>query len=122
VSCPTIPLDDAICTTEAALEGTFNGHPAMLEFLVCEDGSLALTHVMQIQNEETGVWVEVFVDAHSGDLLSITDFVTKAQVRGSRGNMLVMSVLQYIVLPIQKEIPTQGFELLVDPQDSLGAS
>ncbi|KAJ7028244.1 Fungalysin metallopeptidase-domain-containing protein [Mycena alexandri] len=106
-STPTIPLDDAIRTAEAALEGTFNGHPATLEFLAREDGSLALTRVMQIQNEETGVWVEAFVDAHSGELLSITDFVTKAQ---------------YIVLPIQKEILTQGFELLIDPQDPLGAS
>ncbi|KAJ7448096.1 hypothetical protein FB451DRAFT_1054019 [Mycena latifolia] len=70
-STPTIPLEDAISTAEAALEGTFNGHAATLEFLAREDGSLVLTRVMQIQNEETGVWVEAFVDAHSGELLSI---------------------------------------------------
>ncbi|KAJ7452329.1 Fungalysin metallopeptidase-domain-containing protein [Mycena latifolia] len=105
-SIPTIPLEDAISAAEAALEGTFNGHAATLEFLAREDGSLVLTRVMQIQNEETGVWVEAFVDAHSGELLSITDFVTKAQ---------------YLVLPIQEEILTQGFETLVDPQDPLGA-
>jgi hypothetical protein len=38
------------------------------------------------------------------------------------GNMLMMSALQYLVLPIQEEILTQGFETLVDPQDPLGAS
>ncbi|KAJ7925318.1 Fungalysin metallopeptidase-domain-containing protein [Mycena leptocephala] len=73
--------------SSAALEGTFNGHAATLEFLAREDGSLVLTRVMQIRNEETGVWVEAFA--------------------------------QYLVLPIQEEILTQGFETLVDPQDPL---
>ncbi|KAJ7859986.1 Fungalysin metallopeptidase-domain-containing protein, partial [Mycena olivaceomarginata] len=52
-----------------------------------------LTHVMQIQNAETNVWLEPFVDAHTGDVLSLTDFVAKTS---------------YLVLPIQKEILTQG--------------
>ncbi|KAJ6620189.1 Fungalysin metallopeptidase-domain-containing protein [Mycena sp. CBHHK59/15] len=99
---PTISLEDAISVAEDALGGTFNEHPPTLEFLVTEDGSASLTHVMQIQNEATGAWFEAFVDAHSGELLSVTDFVTKAS---------------YLVLPIQKEILTQGFQTLVDPQD-----
>ncbi|KAJ7720679.1 hypothetical protein B0H14DRAFT_3625527 [Mycena olivaceomarginata] len=39
-----------------------------------------LTHVMQIQNAETNAWLEAFVDAHTGDVLSLTDFVTKTSL------------------------------------------
>ncbi|KAI0260276.1 Fungalysin metallopeptidase-domain-containing protein [Gloeopeniophorella convolvens] len=99
---PTVSLDDAIKTAEEALGGTFNGHPATLEFLAQADGSAALTHVVQIQNESTGAWFEAFVDAHANKLLSVTDFVAKASYR---------------VLPINEEILTQGFQVLTDPQD-----
>ncbi|KAJ7592604.1 Fungalysin metallopeptidase-domain-containing protein [Mycena floridula] len=102
-STPTVSLEDAIASAEKTLDGTFNEHPATLEFLAKEDGSAVLTHVVQIQNAATGAWVEAFVDAHSGEVVSVTDFVTKAS---------------YLVLPIQKEILTQGFETLTDPQDT----
>ncbi|KAI0266683.1 Fungalysin metallopeptidase-domain-containing protein [Gloeopeniophorella convolvens] len=99
---PTVSLDDAITTAERALGGSFNGHPATLEFLAQPDGSAALTHVVQIQNETTGAWFEAFVDAHTNELLSVTDFVARASYR---------------VLSINKEYPTQGFQVLTDPQD-----
>ncbi|EEB90791.1 hypothetical protein MPER_10957, partial [Moniliophthora perniciosa FA553] len=85
-STPSVTLESAIATAEQALSGKFNEHPA-------HPG---------IQNEETGTWFEAFVDAHLGELVSITDFVAKASYR---------------VLPFQKEILTQGFETLTDPQD-----
>ena len=75
---PTVSLDDAIAKAESALSGKFNEHPATLEFVVQKDGSLALTHVMQIENDATGAWFEAFVDAHSGELVQLTDFVAKA--------------------------------------------
>ncbi|KAI9453867.1 metalloprotease [Lactarius psammicola] len=100
---PTVSLSDAIATAEKALDGTHNGHPATLEFLIRPDGSAALTHVIQIQNESAGTWVEAFVDAHSNEVLSVTDFVTKASYR---------------VVPINEEVPTQGFQTLTNPQDS----
>ncbi|KAF5346158.1 hypothetical protein D9758_009961 [Tetrapyrgos nigripes] len=102
-STPTVSLEDATATAEKALSGTFNQHPATLEFLVKDDGSAVLTHVMQIQNEEAGTWFEAFVDAHSNELVSVTDFVSKAS---------------YLVLPITKETLTQGFETLTDPQNT----
>ena len=77
---PTVSLSDAIATAEKALDGTHNGHPATLEFLIQPDGSAALTHVIQIQNESAGTWVEAFVDAHSNKVLSVTDFVAKSSV------------------------------------------
>ncbi|KAH8981294.1 Fungalysin metallopeptidase-domain-containing protein [Lactarius hatsudake] len=104
---PTVSLSDAITTAEKALDGTHNGHPATLEFLIQPDGSAVLTHVIQIQNEGTGTWVEAFVDAHSNKVVSVTDFVAKAS---------------YLVLPFNEEALTQGFQTLTDPQDLTASS
>ncbi|EIN12650.1 metalloprotease [Punctularia strigosozonata HHB-11173 SS5] len=98
---PTLDLQTAIKKAEAALSGTYNGHPTTVEYLAKDDGSVALTHVIQIQNDQ-GAWYEAFVDAHSGDLLSVTDFVTK---------------LTYKVLPITKQDLTEGVETLEDPEN-----
>ncbi|KAJ8517459.1 hypothetical protein ONZ45_g5342 [Pleurotus djamor] len=105
-STPSISLKDAIVKAEAAIDGTHNDHPPTLEFLAMQDGSAVLTHVIQIQNEEAGTWVEAFIDAHTGELRSITDFVNKASYR---------------VLPITSEILTQGFSTLTDPQDTVAS-
>lgn len=77
---PSISLEDAISIAESKLSGKFNEHPATLEFVAKKDGSLALTRVMQIENDTTGAWFEAFVDAHSGELVQLTDFVAKASV------------------------------------------
>ncbi|KAH9477322.1 Extracellular metalloproteinase mep [Psilocybe cubensis] len=105
-STPTISLSDAITIAENALNGKFNEHPATLEFFAKPDNTAVLTHVIQIENDATGAWFEAFVDAHSGDLVSVTDFVTKAA---------------YLVVPMQEEILTQGFQTLTDPQDLLAS-
>lgn len=73
---------DAIAKAEELIDGQHNDHPTTLEFLALPDGSAALTHVVQIQNDSTGAWVEAFIDAHSGELRSVTDFVAKASVSG----------------------------------------
>ncbi|KAF8162125.1 Fungalysin metallopeptidase-domain-containing protein, partial [Pholiota molesta] len=99
---PSISVQSAISMAEKALDGTFNNHPPTLEFFAKPDNTAVLTHVVQIQNDATGAWFEAFVDAHSGELVSVTDFVTRAS---------------YLVLPMQDEILTQGFQTLVDPED-----
>ena len=73
-------LEDAISKAETALNGKFNEWPATLEFVAKQDGTLSLTHVVQIQNDDAGIWFEAFVDAHSSELVHVTDFVTKATV------------------------------------------
>ncbi|KAF8056609.1 Fungalysin metallopeptidase-domain-containing protein [Lyophyllum atratum] len=102
-STPTVSADEAITKAEEALDGKYNQHPTTLEYLAKDDGSVVLTHVIQIQNEAAGTWYQAFVDAHSGELASITDFVTQAS---------------YLVLPITSEVPTQGFQTITDPQDT----
>ncbi|KAK0431442.1 Fungalysin metallopeptidase-domain-containing protein [Armillaria borealis] len=101
-STPSVALEDAIASAESTLSGTFNQFPPTLEYLVKDDNTVALTHVIQIENEETGAWFEVFVDAHAGDVVSVTDFVSKASYR---------------VLPFNRELPSEGFATVTDPQD-----
>src|ERR1700712_2352744 len=87
-STPSISVDTAISKAEDALAGKYNSHPASIQYLVKSDGSAALTHVIQIRNEDAGTWYDAFVDAHSGDLLHVTDFVAKASV----GSMKLYSI------------------------------
>ncbi|KAI0317382.1 hypothetical protein OF83DRAFT_1083622 [Amylostereum chailletii] len=102
-STPSVSQEDAIATAEKTLDGTFNEHPPTLEYLVKEDNTAALVHVIQIQNAATNTWYEAFVDAHDNKVISVTDFVVKATYR---------------VLPIREEILTQGFQNLVDPENA----
>ena len=80
---PAVSSADAIATAEQQLNATFdkeNFPEPTLEYITQEDGTLALVHVFQVRNEAEGTWVEAFVDAHSGDVVQLTDFVNKASV------------------------------------------
>ncbi|KDQ25228.1 hypothetical protein PLEOSDRAFT_1045914 [Pleurotus ostreatus PC15] len=98
---PAVSLDKAISIAENALDGKRNEHPAALEYYAKPDGSVVLTHVLQVQNEAADTWYEAFVDAHSGEVVSVTDFVADAS---------------YHVLPINKMVIPEGLETIVDPQ------
>ena len=65
---------------EGPLNGRYNGHPARLVYLARPDGSLSLAHGVQIGNVEANTLYEAFVDAHTGTLLSVTDFTSNAVV------------------------------------------
>ncbi|KAF8068649.1 hypothetical protein FPV67DRAFT_1414884, partial [Lyophyllum atratum] len=66
---PTLAIDTLIPKVEEALDGKVNGQPPSVEFLVTENGSVALTHVVQIQNEKAGTWLQAYVCAHTGQIL-----------------------------------------------------
>ncbi|TFK34236.1 Fungalysin metallopeptidase-domain-containing protein [Crucibulum laeve] len=99
---PTVEVSSFLSKIEASLGGKYNNHPTTLEYLARPDGTAALVHVVQIQNEEFNTWFEAYVDAHTGELLSVTDFTSNASYR---------------VLPITKKIITEGLETLTNPQD-----
>lgn len=80
-SVPSVPLDQAITAAELALDGQFNGHPPSLKYVVQADHSAVLAHVIQIQNDDVGSWYDAFVDAHSGTLVSVVNYVSHATVR-----------------------------------------
>ena len=108
---PTVAATDAIATAEKQLNATFdqeNFPEPTLEYLVQQDGSLALTHVVQVRNEAEGTWVEAFVDAHSGDIVSITDFVAKASVSTSLSTCVCQHRLILMLLTVPRPSYSQG--------------
>lgn len=76
-------VEDAIKKAEQALKGKYDPSfpKPSVEYLVKKDGTAALAHVFQVRNDQEGTWYEAFVDAQSGDLLSVTDFRAHATVR-----------------------------------------
>ncbi|KAF7348902.1 Extracellular metalloproteinase [Mycena venus] len=103
---PTVSFEDAVATAEDALDGTYNGHPAEIKYFAKDSGSAVLVYAFQVQNEAAGTWYLAYVDAHANTLVSVTDFVAKAS---------------YLVLPITKEVLTQGFQTLTDPADTVAS-
>ncbi|KAJ7133812.1 Fungalysin metallopeptidase-domain-containing protein [Mycena filopes] len=101
---PSVSFADAKSTAESALGGSYLSEiPSTVEYFAKDDGSVVLVHVLQVRNEAAGTWYNAFVDAHDNTLVSLTDYVAQAS---------------YLVLPMSKETLTQGFETLVDPQDT----
>lgn len=110
-STPSISLEAAIQAAEEALDGQYNNHPASIQYFVKEDGSVALTHVMQIRNEAVGTWYDAFIDAHSGVLLHVTDFVAHATVAYHRHDLQSRGLIRDVVpgSPYSEAIPHAGF-------------
>jgi len=79
-STPKLTTEEAIAKAEATLKGKYNDFPVALEYFAKPDGTAVLAHVVQIQNDATDAWVEAFIDAHTGELVSIVDFVAHASV------------------------------------------
>ncbi|KJA20476.1 hypothetical protein HYPSUDRAFT_203789 [Hypholoma sublateritium FD-334 SS-4] len=95
---PRIEIPHAISTAELRLNGTHTGHPTKTQYLATSSGHLALVHAVQIENDDLGTHYEAFVDAHSGQLLSLTDFYTVLPTPGGAA-------------------PPDGFQVLTDPAD-----
>ncbi|KAG2003700.1 extracellular elastinolytic metalloproteinase [Coprinopsis cinerea AmutBmut pab1-1] len=99
---PTVSWRSVLPQIEESLDATYNNANATLEYFVKPGGDVALTHIIQLQNKESGAFYEALIDAHSGDLISVNDFVAHAS---------------YTVVPITKETILDGLETLTDPQD-----
>lgn len=101
-STPSVTWRSVLPQIENSLAAKYNDHNATLEYFVKPDGSVALTHVIQLQNKKTDAWYEAYIDAHTGDLVSVTDFLAHAS---------------YTVLPATKQTFDEGIETLTDPED-----
>jgi hypothetical protein len=101
-STPTLSFDSIVASLETQLNGKLDPHPPALEYLIRPDNTAALTHVAQFQNTELDTWFEAFACAHSGKILSVTDFVAHAS---------------YTAVPIQKQGLPDGLETIEDPAD-----
>ncbi|KIJ54535.1 hypothetical protein M422DRAFT_240602 [Sphaerobolus stellatus SS14] len=104
-STPSISVASAISIAEEKLLATHNDHPASLEFFAKDDGSVVLTHVVQVLNNDH--WFEAFVDAHSGEIVNVIDFVADAS---------------YSVIPISQQSRLNGgFQTLSNPADTVSS-
>ncbi|KAJ7089038.1 Fungalysin metallopeptidase-domain-containing protein [Mycena crocata] len=104
---PTVDVQTAFSKAEDVLGGSAAGLPdAELKWFAKEDGTAALVHSFQVQNADDGTWYEALVDAHSGETVSIVDYVAHAT---------------YLALPIKKQFITDGVETLVNPEDLLAS-
>ncbi|PBK84477.1 hypothetical protein ARMGADRAFT_943578 [Armillaria gallica] len=98
---PSVALDSIISKVEDAFTATYSGINS-LEYFALADGSVALAHVVQVLNAEANAGYEAFVDAHSGDIIAVTDFSAKAT---------------YTVVPITRASVAEGEQTLVNPED-----
>lgn len=97
-----VTSNEAISLAESHLGGKWNSWPVKTEYFIKDDSSAVLTHVVQVQNEDH--WYESFIDAQTGELVNVIDFVAEAAYR---------------VVPFTKQDPTwAGFSLLTNPQDT----
>ena len=111
---PRIEIHDAISAAEGHLDGIHTGHPTKTHYLATSNGHLALVHAIRIRNENSGTSYEAFVDAHSRQLLSLTDFVCSASASRLAYNQFIFSQAdfhqQYTVLPTPGgAAPPDGF-------------
>ena len=77
---PSVTWRSVLPKIEEQLEAKYNDEDVKLEYFVQPNGNVALTHVVQVENNSTGTYYEAFIDAHSGKLVSITDFVSHGTV------------------------------------------
>ncbi|KAG8930594.1 hypothetical protein FRC02_004015 [Tulasnella sp. 418] len=100
---PTLTAKKAITLAEEHLGGKYNQHPTRLEYVLKDNDHAVLTHVVQVEHENGEHWYEAFIDAKTGEIVNLVDFV--AQVA-------------YRVIPFNKNDPTTGFSLVTDPADT----
>ncbi|PBK65354.1 metalloprotease [Armillaria solidipes] len=98
---PTVTLVSIISKVEDAFTATYSGINS-LEYFALADGSVALAHVVQVLNADANTGYEAFVDAHSGDIIAVTDFSAQAT---------------YTVVPITRASVAEGEQTLVNPED-----
>ncbi|KAK1217061.1 hypothetical protein PQX77_020290, partial [Marasmius sp. AFHP31] len=108
-STPTVDVNTVIPRVEEKLQGKKNEIEPTLEYLALEDGSAALVHVFQVRNGMKS-WYEAYADAHTGELLSVTDFVAEASYRALPAwRQDIREGLQYILNPEDKEVSPNGW-------------
>ncbi|CEL56792.1 hypothetical protein RSOLAG1IB_08094 [Rhizoctonia solani AG-1 IB] len=101
---PELTEEDAISKAEDAIGGKYNTLPTSVEYFAKDSGDVVLTRVVQVQNDDTDEWYEVFVDANSGEIVNVISFVAHAKYR---------------VIPFALQNPNDGFQVLSDPQDPI---
>ncbi|KAF8601974.1 hypothetical protein BDV93DRAFT_474962 [Ceratobasidium sp. AG-I] len=102
----TFPKQNAIAKAESTTGAKYNSVATGLEYFAKDTDHVVLTHTIQVQNESTGEWYLVYVDAASGEVVNLVDFVSDASYR---------------VVPFTSQDLTTGFSTITDPQDTVSS-
>ncbi|KAG9127826.1 hypothetical protein FRC07_008836 [Ceratobasidium sp. 392] len=105
-STPKLTQNDSVTIAESAAGGKYNGVPVSLQYFAQDSDHLTLVHIVQIQNNKTGEWYEVYVDAGQGQVVNVISFLADAKYR---------------VIPLTLQDPTDGFRTVTDPYDSVSS-
>ncbi|KAG8773458.1 hypothetical protein FRC12_002522 [Ceratobasidium sp. 428] len=100
---PKITKEAAIAKAEAATGAKYNNWPTSLEYFAKDTDHVVLTHVVQVQNEKTGEWYAMYVDATSGDVVNLVSFVADAS---------------YHVVPFEKQDTREDYRTVTNPADT----
>ncbi|KAF8600980.1 hypothetical protein BDV93DRAFT_533761 [Ceratobasidium sp. AG-I] len=100
---PKLTKEAAIAKVEQVTGGKYNKWPTTLEYFARDTDNLVLTHIVQVQNEKSSEWYEASVDATTGKIVNIVDFVADAS---------------YLVVPFNKQDPGTGTIVHTNPADT----
>ncbi|CAG7847124.1 Extracellular metalloproteinase MEP; AltName: Full=Elastinolytic metalloproteinase MEP; AltName: Full=Fungalysin MEP; Flags: Precursor [Serendipita indica DSM 11827] len=103
---PTISKEQAITSAERKLHGKHNDKAPTLEYYVKQDGSLALTYVVEVQTADGNHWYEAFVDASNAQIVATNDFVAGAS---------------YVAVDPQVQDITKGYNTYTNPADTVAS-
>ncbi|QRV97451.1 extracellular metalloproteinase MEP [Ceratobasidium sp. AG-Ba] len=103
---PALTKDQAVAKAEAASGAKYNNWPTSLEYFAKDTDHVVLTHVVQVQNDQTGEWYAAYVDALSGEVVNMVSFVADAS---------------YHVVPFVKQDVTQQYTTVTDPADTVSS-
>ncbi|CAE6394155.1 unnamed protein product [Rhizoctonia solani] len=100
---PKLTKEEAIAKAESVTGAKYNEWPTSLEYFAKDDDHIVLTHVVQVRNRESPEFYGVYVDANSGEVVNVIDFVIDASYR---------------VVPFNLQDPTKGYSVQTDPADT----
>ncbi|CAE6434695.1 unnamed protein product [Rhizoctonia solani] len=103
IAAVTLTKDQAIAKAEAATGSKYNQWPTTLEYFAQDSDHVVLSHVVQVQNDQSGEWYEAFVDASTGEVVNLVSFAADASYR---------------VVPFTSLGPEKGLQVVTDPQDT----
>ncbi|CUA71508.1 hypothetical protein RSOLAG22IIIB_09638 [Rhizoctonia solani] len=103
---PKLTKEEAIAKAESVTGAKYNEWPTSLEYFAKDDDHIVLTHVVQVRNHESPEFYGVYVDANSGEVVNVIDFVIDASYR---------------VVPFNLQDPTKGYSVQTDPADTVAS-
>lgn len=132
-SVPTLEFAHAFWQSGAEQKfGGANGHvnvrkdaSGTLGYIARRDGTLALVYGAHVSNAAERTMHRAFIDAHTGKVISAVNYAADASVSTPNDRLRNASTdlrAQYKVIPALQLSPESGFQVIVNPQDSVASA